>query len=220
MFDHFETSHVSTIPNISFGPLSTENGSAGSQVSGVSALCQHLLAERLNQTPSRFIDIPGHERLRARSLAQYYSAASSIVIVLDAVNGLNGRAVKEACDHLQLILGLSTHERSPHLGVLLTKMDLLKDAKSEVLIARAKATMEREMDKRRIANMSSTTARVEGLSSSNQDTAGDEAEILAKAGPEGSGAWTWESRLPDVTWMSGSSVEGKELRKQVLEWLR
>ncbi|GAA5903977.1 uncharacterized protein JCM6883_002045 [Sporobolomyces salmoneus] len=42
------------------------------------------------------VDIPGHPRLRTRSLAQHLPAADGVVFTIDAVTGLTGKNVRDA----------------------------------------------------------------------------------------------------------------------------
>ena len=162
------------------------------------------------QKQLRVIDLPGHERLRARFLTQYYAGSSSVVLVLDACNGLNGRAIKEASDHLQLVLALNaaTQDRLS-LAVFLSKTDLLPDYQSKTpksIHDKAKFALQREMERRRLAVSSGSNSRVEALSQ-GAGRPRDEAEILATPQAHVDSAWTWETRAANVHFFSGSSVE-------------
>jgi hypothetical protein len=48
--------------------------------------------------PLHLVDIPGHPRLRTRSLAQFLPAADGIVFIIDAVSGLTGKNVRDAAE--------------------------------------------------------------------------------------------------------------------------
>jgi len=46
--------------------------------------------------PLHLVDLPGHPRLRTRSLAQFLPAADGIVFTIDAAVGLTGKNVRDA----------------------------------------------------------------------------------------------------------------------------
>lgn len=48
--------------------------------------------------PLHLVDIPGHPRLRTRSLAQYLPAADGIVFTIDGAAGLTGKNVRDAAE--------------------------------------------------------------------------------------------------------------------------
>lgn len=50
------------------------------------------------ETPVHLVDIPGHPRLRTRSLAQYLPAADGIVFTIDGAAGLTGKHVRDAAE--------------------------------------------------------------------------------------------------------------------------
>ena len=154
------------------------------------------------------IDVPGHARLRTRPLAQRLSAATGVILTIDATTGLTARSVREAAVHLQLILGLHTFTPSnpAPLLILLTKSDLLNASiPSTTTIDRAKASLEREMERRRLAiggsgNMGAQ--KIEGLDvGSRKGLPTDEAEILAAPLPAFESNWDWSQLGVAVDWL-------------------
>ncbi|KAL8293064.1 hypothetical protein RQP46_000758 [Phenoliferia psychrophenolica] len=133
--------------------------------------------------PLHLVDIPGHARLRTRALAQFLPAASGVVFTIDASSGLTGKNVRDAADHLHLVLSLlsllATRTSSPPLPllILLTKTDLLSPPTSSasappkpkslaLTLSRAKQSLARELERHRLASLASTTsagAQLEGL---------------------------------------------------------
>lgn len=192
------------------------------------SLISYVTTSQLNSTITdaqkqlRVIDLPGHERLRARLLTQYYASSSSVVLVLDACNGLNGRAIKEACDHLQLVLAVhAATEGLLSLAVFLSKTDLVPDYQSKTpksIHDKAKFALQREMERRRLAMSSGSNSRVEALSQ-GEGRLREEAEILATPHAHLNSTWTWESRAANVHFFSGSSVEeGAIVKEELVGW--
>ncbi|GAA5863013.1 hypothetical protein JCM3774_006719 [Rhodotorula dairenensis] len=120
--------------------------------------------------PLHLVDIPGHPRLRTRSLAQYLPAADGIVFTIDGAAGLTGKNVRDAAEHLHVLLSLfALHSaRQPHLPpllILLTKSDLAgattssspgpgsssKPRSPALTLERAKQSLLRELERRRLA---------------------------------------------------------------------
>ncbi|BGP22973.1 signal recognition particle receptor subunit beta [Rhodotorula toruloides] len=122
-------------------------------------------------TPLHLVDLPGHPRLRTRSLAQYLPAADGLIFTIDGVTGLTGKNVRDAGEHFHVVLSLlallsSRRSRPlPPLLILLTKSDLSSSTsggsttsspasktKSPTLsIDRAKQSLLREIERRRLA---------------------------------------------------------------------
>ncbi|BGP14046.1 hypothetical protein JCM10213_002341 [Rhodosporidiobolus nylandii] len=120
-------------------------------------------------TPLHLVDIPGHPRLRTRSLAQYLPAADGIVFTVDASSGLSGKNARDAGEHFHILISLLSllsqrQATLPPVLVLLTKSDTLSStsasstaspsakAKSPTLtLDRAKQSLLRELERRRLA---------------------------------------------------------------------
>ncbi|BGP30244.1 hypothetical protein JCM10296v2_001996 [Rhodotorula toruloides] len=122
-------------------------------------------------TPLHLVDLPGHPRLRTRSLAQYLPAADGLVFTIDGVTGLTGKNVRDAGEHFHVVLSLlnllsSRRSRPlPPLLILLTKSDLSssssggsttsspasKSKSPSLSIDRAKQSLLRELERRRLA---------------------------------------------------------------------
>ncbi|GAA6006545.1 hypothetical protein JCM11491_005000 [Sporobolomyces phaffii] len=134
--------------------------------------------------PLHLVDIPGHPRLRARSLAQFLPAADGIVYAIDAASGLTGKNVRDAGEHLHVLfslLSLLSNRRPatamPPLLILLTKSDLLASSATSastptkpkspgLTLDRAKQSLARELERRRAASTAGTSsagAKLEGL---------------------------------------------------------
>ncbi|KAK4705787.1 signal recognition particle receptor subunit beta, partial [Phenoliferia sp. Uapishka_3] len=129
---------------------------------------EHLLLKR----PLHLVDIPGHPRLRTRALAQFLPAATGVVFTIDSVTGLTGKNVRDAADHLHILLSLITlHSNQTStsplpLLILLTKTDLTPTKTSSQTLSRAKQSLSRELERHRLSSLASTTtagARLEGL---------------------------------------------------------
>ncbi|GAA5931673.1 uncharacterized protein JCM15063_001533 [Sporobolomyces koalae] len=134
--------------------------------------------------PLHLVDLPGHPRLRTRSLAQFLPAADGIVFTIDALTGLAGKNVRDAGEHLHVLLSLlsllSNRRPStamPPLLILLTKSDLLNSGSSSsstptktksptLTLDRAKQSLARELERRRAVSTvgnSTAGAKLEGL---------------------------------------------------------
>lgn len=46
--------------------------------------------------PVHLVDLPGHPRLRTRSLAHFLPAADGVVFVVDGNTGLGGKQIRDA----------------------------------------------------------------------------------------------------------------------------
>lgn len=149
--------------------------------------------------------MPGHARLRTRPLAQHLSTASGVVLTIDATTGLTARSVREAADHLQLILGLHTFSpaKPAPLLIVLAKSDLLSASlPTTTTIDRAKASLEREMERRRLAFGGTSSQKIEGLDvGSRRGLPTDEAEILAAPLPAFEATWDWSQLGVSVDWL-------------------
>ncbi|SCV69481.1 BQ2448_2501 [Microbotryum intermedium] len=130
-----------------------------------------LGSEKL-QRPFHLVDSPGHPRLRTRSLAKFLPTTDRVVFVVDAVNGTSGMNVRETGEHLHVILsllsGLSNliHREPPPLLILLAKSDLVSGKSASLTLDRARQSLAREMERRRVASHTSSNragARLEGL---------------------------------------------------------
>ncbi|EAU88859.1 hypothetical protein CC1G_01232 [Coprinopsis cinerea okayama7 len=123
-----------------------------------------------NITPSkavRIIDIPGHPRIRDQ-FTEYLSDAKVIAFVVDSNTiSRNGVAVAEHLHHiLHAITSLPPSHAVPSLVVVCNKADLLKTSASSgsattLAVNRVKTILERELEKRRLAQTGGVG--VEGL---------------------------------------------------------
>ncbi|GAA5871679.1 hypothetical protein JCM8547_007115 [Rhodosporidiobolus lusitaniae] len=133
--------------------------------------------------PLHLVDIPGHPRLRTRALAQSLPAADGIVFTVDASQSLTGKNARDAGEHFHIVLSLlsslSARQQSlPSVLILLTKSDLLTSsstsstaspaAKSKsptLTIDRAKQSLLRELERRRLAASGASSSSALGGSS-------------------------------------------------------
>ncbi|GAA5996476.1 uncharacterized protein JCM10292_007636 [Rhodotorula paludigena] len=125
-------------------------------------------------TALHLVDLPGHPRLRTRSLAQYLPVADGIVFAIDGQTGLTGKNVRDAGEHLHIVLSflslLSSRQSTlPPLLILLTKSDLApsssSSASSQLALDRARTTLLRELERRRLASSGSSSASASASSS-------------------------------------------------------
>jgi hypothetical protein len=134
-------------------------------------------------------------------------------LVIDVLNGLTAKSIKEAADHLQLFLGLSSllpSRGAPTLLILLSKIDSLPTASTITPIERAKAALGREMEKRRLmaGSMAAANQKLEGLESSSGfkgSLPSDENEIMQLDIFSGQ-SWDWDTLSTSVSWWAGSSL--------------
>ncbi|SGY76720.1 BQ5605_C005g03510 [Microbotryum silenes-dioicae] len=124
------------------------------------------------QRPCHLVDTPGHPRLRTRSLTQFLPTTDRVVFVVDAINGTSGKSVQETGEHLHVVLSLLselsslTHRDPPPLLILLAKSDLVPSKSASLTLDRARQSLAREMERRRVASHTSSNragARLEGL---------------------------------------------------------
>ncbi|GAA5890225.1 hypothetical protein JCM6882_008760 [Rhodosporidiobolus microsporus] len=152
-------------------------------------------------TPLHLVDIPGHPRLRTRSLAQYLPAADGIVFTIDASSGLTGKNARDAGEHFHILislLSLLSQRQSvlPPVLILLSKSDLLTSSSSSsstsvsstaspaskskspsLTLDRAKQSLLRELERRRLA--------ATGASSASSGSKGGSVPLSAGAKLEG-----------------------------------
>ncbi|PPQ63273.1 hypothetical protein CVT24_006798 [Panaeolus cyanescens] len=127
------------------------------------------------QRSMRVIDIPGHPRLRTQ-FQEYLSEARVIAFVTDANTiSRNGAAVAEHLHHvLHALTSLPPSQHQPELLILAHKADLLKSSSTSsassnaLAINRVKTVLERELEKRRVAQ--SGGVNVEGLGEEGERT--------------------------------------------------
>ncbi|SCZ97222.1 BZ3500_MvSof-1268-A1-R1_Chr4-2g07069 [Microbotryum saponariae] len=124
------------------------------------------------QRPYHLVDTPGHPRLRTRSLTQFLPTTDRVVFVVDAINGTSGKNVRETGEHLHVVLSLLsklsslTHRDPPPLLILLAKSDRVPSKSLSLTLDRARQSLAREMERRRVASHTSSNragARLEGL---------------------------------------------------------
>ncbi|KAJ7775041.1 signal recognition particle receptor beta subunit-domain-containing protein [Mycena metata] len=144
--------------------------------------------------PSTVVDIPGHPRIRDQ-VNEYLADTKAIAFVVDASTvSRNGPVVAE---HLHIILNALTSlppsQALPALLILAHKSDLLKSgsaasATSESLaITRVKTILERELEKRRVAQ--SGGVGVEGLGEEGERTEMGGLECTGEKGVFSFDAW-------------------------------
>ncbi|KDE04792.1 hypothetical protein MVLG_04756 [Microbotryum lychnidis-dioicae p1A1 Lamole] len=124
------------------------------------------------QRPYHLVDTPGHPRLRTRSLTQFLPTTDRVVFVVDAINGTSGKSVQETGEHLHVVLSLLselsslTHRDPPPILILLAKSDLVPSKSASLTLDRARQSLAREMERRRVASHTSSNragARLEGM---------------------------------------------------------
>ncbi|KAJ7063491.1 P-loop containing nucleoside triphosphate hydrolase protein [Mycena amicta] len=162
------------------------------------------------------VDIPGHPRIR-NQIDEYISDAKAIAFVVDVSTvSRNGPAVAE---HLHIVLNaimsLPPSQVLPSLLILAHKSDLIKSGTSAQAINRVKTILERELEKRRVAQ--SGGVGVEGLGSE-----GERAEMggLECSGEKGVFRFdTWEGG--DVAFLGTSTklVDEKSGLAELRDWL-
>lgn len=115
----------------------------------------------------KIIDIPGHPRIRGQ-FTDFLSEAKTIAFVVDANSiSRNSVAVAEHLHHiLHAITSLPPSHHTPALLILCNKNDLLKTSSasgsaSTLAVTRVKTVLERELEKRRVAQ--SGGVGIEGL---------------------------------------------------------
>ncbi|GAA6026831.1 hypothetical protein JCM8097_005892 [Rhodosporidiobolus ruineniae] len=132
-------------------------------------------------TPLHLVDIPGHPRLRTRALAQYLPAADGIVFAIDAASGLMGKNARDAGEHFHILLSLlallsQRQATLPPVLILLTKSDTLSSSTSSsstaspasktkspsLTLDRAKQSLLRELERRRLAASGASGAAAGG----------------------------------------------------------
>ncbi|KAK4053693.1 hypothetical protein OIV83_001349 [Microbotryomycetes sp. JL201] len=103
--------------------------------------------ERLAR-PLHIVDTPGHPRLRTRLLAQFLPIADGVVFVIDAATGLSGKNIRDAAEHLHVVLCLlatlveanRSHEPA-RLLILLSKADLVPALSASAASTTASSTL-------------------------------------------------------------------------------
>lgn len=115
----------------------------------------------------KVIDIPGHPRIRGQ-FTDFLSEAKTIAFVVDANSiSRNSVVVAEHLHHiLHAITSLPPSHHTPALLILCNKSDLLKTSSasgnaSTLAVNRVKTVLERELEKRRVAQ--SGGVGIEGL---------------------------------------------------------
>ncbi|KAF8236225.1 P-loop containing nucleoside triphosphate hydrolase protein [Tricholoma matsutake] len=114
----------------------------------------------------RVVDIPGHPRIRDQ-FREHLDDAKAIIFVVDASTiSRNGAAVAEHLHHIfHSVVSLPPSHTPPSLLILAHKVDLLKTTSSMTpdanAITRVRNVLERELEKRRVAQ--SGDVGVEGL---------------------------------------------------------
>ncbi|KAF7294753.1 hypothetical protein MIND_01012700 [Mycena indigotica] len=164
------------------------------------------------------VDIPGHPRIR-NQVNEFITDAKAIAFVVDASTvSRNGPVVAE---HLHIVLNairsLPPSQVLPSLVILAHKSDLVKSSASSATqaISRVRTILERELEKRRLAQ--SGGVGVEGL--------GEEGERTEMGGLECSGEKgifqfdTWEGG--EVTFLGTSTkiVDEKSGLRDFEDWV-
>ncbi|CEQ39990.1 SPOSA6832_01581 [Sporobolomyces salmonicolor] len=179
--------------------------------------------------PLHLVDLPGHPRLRTRALAQFLPAADGLVFAIDGVTGLSGKNVRDAGEHLHVLLSLLSFLSSrrsaplPPLLILLTKSDQLtsststptKPKSASLTLDRAKQSLARELERRRAASAAGGTsagAKLEGLDAIQTGGSGSSSSafksLLAALGLLGSSASTTTTLItPGAAGLPSDEVE-------------
>ncbi|GAA5950054.1 hypothetical protein JCM21900_001378 [Sporobolomyces salmonicolor] len=179
--------------------------------------------------PLHLVDLPGHPRLRTRALAQFLPVADGLVFAIDGVTGLSGKNVRDAGEHLHVLLSLLSFLSSrrsaplPSLLILLTKSDLLtsststptKPKSASLTLDRAKQSLARELERRRAASAAGGTsagAKLEGLDAIQTGGSGSSSSafksLLAALGLLGSSASTTTTLItPGAAGLPSDEVE-------------
>jgi len=135
-------------------------------------------------------------------------------LTIDPVSGLSSVAIRDTSDHLCLALALASRRPKgrpkPKILILLTKSDLLPASARQATLPRAKLSLEREMEKRRVlTGRSLGGARLQSLPGGGSDE--DEGEIVRSSDIfAGEGPWTFERSGFQLDWAmcSAKSSEG------------
>lgn len=140
--------------------------------------------------------------------------ASSLMLIIDAVNGLTAKTIKDAADHLHLLIAMHTLlPKSPKprkVLICLNKADALPqiitngDNNKRAFVERSKLALARDMERRRLASVASGTqlgSKVESLStvvsskkqkhSNNALLPSDEVELMQVDIWNEQGPWDW-----------------------------
>ncbi|PRQ73976.1 hypothetical protein AAT19DRAFT_15543 [Rhodotorula toruloides] len=113
-------------------------------------------------TPLHLVDLPGHPRLRTRSLAQYLPAADGLVFTIDGVTGLTGKNVRDAGEHFHVPLRPSAVRSPSRLPAFpRTNQRFCRSPRQTRLRSRARQTG--TSSSRRLASRSSGRRRVSRL---------------------------------------------------------
>ena len=169
--------------------------------------------------PLLLLDTPGLPSLRARVLARSVPQASGVVFALDPVGGLTSSRIRDTADALHLVLALLDRSRAPiPLLILLSRADAIAAASRPAAINRARAALEREMERRRAALASGGArgpTRLDGLGAQAGAAleAEDEAEIVANSRvlEEATAPWSFADACPQATFAlvgDGESLDG------------
>ncbi|GAA5989142.1 hypothetical protein JCM10908_001180 [Rhodotorula pacifica] len=200
VYGHVQPSHTSMKENEAVITRRWDGASTAEAADDKHELLDEKASPSHLDTPLHLVDIPGHPRLRTRSLAQYLPAADGIVFTIDGAAGLTGKNVRDAAEHLHVLLSLlalhsARQPNLPPLLILLTKSDLSSSSSSSTTTAagksrtstsptlsleRAKQSLLRELERRRLA---STGAG--GVSSASTSAPGGNAPLSAGAKLEG-----------------------------------
>ncbi|KAJ2934911.1 hypothetical protein H1R20_g2176, partial [Candolleomyces eurysporus] len=133
-------------------------------------------ASSFTPVPSKtiqIIDIPGHPRIRGQ-FADHLNSAKAVAFVVDSNTvSRNGPAVAEHLHHiLHALTNLPPSQAAPVLAIICNKSDVLKSSSSTtssaLAINRVKAILERELEKRRVAQTGGVG--VEGLGEEGETT--------------------------------------------------
>ncbi|KAF6763842.1 signal recognition particle receptor beta subunit-domain-containing protein [Ephemerocybe angulata] len=168
-------------------------------------------ASDISLTPSktiRIIDIPGHPRIR-NQFTDHLSSAKAIAFVVDSNSvSRTGPAVAEHLHHiLHALTSLPPSQTPPLLTILCNKSDLLKTSTtsgpaSSLATNRVKTILERELEKRRVAQ--SASVGVEGLGEENSEQTGELGGL--ECGSDGNATFRFEDWEGGEVVFLGTSV--------------
>ncbi|KAK7054657.1 hypothetical protein VNI00_003120 [Paramarasmius palmivorus] len=127
--------------------------------------------------PMRVVDIPGHPRIRDQ-FKEFLDDAKAVVFVVDANTvSRNGAAVAEHLHSvMKSILSLPPSHKLPPVLILAHKTDLLKSSatadSNSLAIDRVQKVLQRELEKRRIAQSGGMGVETMGSEDEKSDVSG------------------------------------------------
>ncbi|KAL0578687.1 hypothetical protein V5O48_003307 [Marasmius crinis-equi] len=136
-----------------------------------------LMSVAGKKNPVKVVDVPGHPRIRDQ-FRDYLSEAKGIVFVADSnLVSRNGAAVAEHLHAImQALLSLPPSHKLPALLILAHKVDLVKTSatadSSALAIDRVQKVLQRELEKRRLAQTGGMGVETLGSEDEKSDISG------------------------------------------------